>query len=583
MIQRLLTSAVAVFAIACAGRAEDDPRIFRVELDGRGILTQGGARLDARRLDEALEAATKRLPDSGRSTTDLRIRIVCDAETPYWAFRWIFDAAEYARAWDFRITIGAEYVVFGLPKEKGLRDPAAKPSESMRVHFCSTGDVAGHAKDWPGHVTDLQAQETAGEAWIWIEGDAGRAVEADPEAIARAGKEMLKSAKALEIAVDPNVAMKHVFAIVAELNGGTRYKTADEEEALKGGEGLQTEYPAPFTFAVPAAAATPWDREIGAARVGLTALKKLQKEDGSWGDHHPVAVTAICGMAILAVREDPLRDDALWRGWKWLEAHQKRGVWECESRQWVHTQSFAVMFLAELVRQSGAPGSTLGLQPIEDLEALLQKGVDALQRSQGREGGWTYESNFTKGTLDASNSSCAVVALAAARGAGAEVARVAMERAAQFLRRLQHPDGSFSYTDGGKESMEAGSAGALAAAAATSAIDLKSLEKGIAFLDGCGWRKLSGGAHPEYACFFGMVAARGIRDDKGVETEAAAKMERDICDELLRLQVKGGLWTPSNPELDPSRSYSTGMAVLTLGLRRGKLGLVAPPEAKDDK
>lgn len=259
MRRRTLAATVLALTLARPAFTDDDPRVFSVTLDKTGAMTHRGATIDAQQLDAALSAAVKEQPDTGYSTKDLSIRVSCDAETRFAAFRRLIEAAARAGAWDFRITIGPEYVVFGLPKDRGLRGLAAQPPRILRAHLCSTGDAADHAKDWAAHAGRVAAQDSAGKAWIWLEGEDGKPVEvaADAQAIARVGRAMLQPGDSpddrpvLEIAVDPNVSMKHVFALIAELNAGTRYRTADEEKARNSEEGLMTSYPAPFAFAEP--------------------------------------------------------------------------------------------------------------------------------------------------------------------------------------------------------------------------------------------------------------------------------------------------------------------------------------------
>ena len=52
----------------------------------------------------------------------------------------------------------------------------------------------------------------------------------------------------LEIAADPNVPMKHLFALIAGLSPQGAQSLAEMERMRKAGEPIMTEYGPPFTF-----------------------------------------------------------------------------------------------------------------------------------------------------------------------------------------------------------------------------------------------------------------------------------------------------------------------------------------------
>ncbi len=99
----------------------------------------------------------------------------------------------------------------------------------------------------------------------------------------------------------------------------------------------------------------------------------------------------------------------------------------------MYSQGFSTLFLAEIYGESQAPG----------LRNKLQKAVRLIIDTQNDAGGWRYQPVQMDGDL--SVTICQVMALRAARQAGIGVPRRTMEKAISFVRRLQNPDGGFSY------------------------------------------------------------------------------------------------------------------------------------------
>lgn len=99
----------------------------------------------------------------------------------------------------------------------------------------------------------------------------------------------------------------------------------------------------------------------------------------------------------------------------------------------MYSQGFATLFLAEIYGESQAPG----------LRNKLQKAVRLIVDTQNAAGGWRYQPVIMP--ADLSVTICQVMALRAARQAGIGVPRRTMQKAISFVRRLQNPDGGFSY------------------------------------------------------------------------------------------------------------------------------------------
>ncbi len=252
----ILTVVIASLALGSGALAEEYTRWdFRVTIDKDGEGTIGGKALDDQALDEAIAAAAKEATGERLRIPDLHVEISCDGETPFAAFRRVFDSAVRARVYLFRVTIGGEFVDFALVKDRGLAPNAPSEPQVLRTVLCSTGDAADHSKDRESHVGRLTGEEVSPRTWIWVEGESGGPIEVseDPEAVSRAAQTMCTAADGpahplLEIDADPNSAMRHLYALLARLSPHGARSVAEDERMRKSGEPIETSFGPPFRF-----------------------------------------------------------------------------------------------------------------------------------------------------------------------------------------------------------------------------------------------------------------------------------------------------------------------------------------------
>jgi len=69
-----------------------------------------------------------------------------------------------------------------------------------------------------------------------------------------------------------------------------------------------------------------------------------------------------------------------------------------------------------------------------------------IERSQNKEGGWRYQP--VPYDADISVTICQIMALRAARDAGIKVEKEVIDKAVEYVKRCQNPDGGFSYVAG---------------------------------------------------------------------------------------------------------------------------------------
>jgi prenyltransferase beta subunit len=112
----------------------------------------------------------------------------------------------------------------------------------------------------------------------------------------------------------------------------------------------------------------------------------------------------------------------------------------------MYGHGFATLFLAEAYGMSQRP----------DLKEKLQNAVRLIVTTQNNEGGWRYQP--LPQDADISVTICQVMALRAARDAGIKVEKEVIDKAIEYVRGCQNPDGGFSYMTGGFGGGQTGSA-----------------------------------------------------------------------------------------------------------------------------
>lgn len=218
-----------------------------------------------------------------------------------------------------------------------------------------------------------------------------------------------------------------------------------------------------------------------AVAAGLAYLAAQQNEDGSFGRGHysrNPAICGLCGMAFLAQGSTPGRGpygqrlDRLTRFL--LDATQPSGFIEqaeSASRGPMYDHGFATLFLSEVYGMSRAPA----------LREKLAQAVKLIVATQNQEGGWRYQPR--REDADISVTVCQVMALRAAHNAGLFVPVETLERALDYVRRCQNPDGGFSYFAGQpRDSAFPRSAAALVALHSGGVYEGPEVDRGLQYL-----------------------------------------------------------------------------------------------------
>ncbi len=191
-----------------------------------------------------------------------------------------------------------------------------------------------------------------------------------------------------------------------------------------------------------------------AVKSGLVFLKRSQSPDGSWrsaGGHgtYPTAMTGLAGMALVASGSTPTRGP-YWReirqSMDYLIKHSdpQTGViteMATENRN-MYGHGFSLLYLASVY------GMEEDAQRQQKLHGVLTRGVKLIERAQSNAGGWIYTP--ASGGDEGSVTVTQVQALRACRMGGIVVDKKTIDRAVDYIKKCQNPDGGISYSLGSR-------------------------------------------------------------------------------------------------------------------------------------
>ena len=289
---------------------------------------------------------------------------------------------------------------------------------------------------------------------------------------------------------------------------------------------------------------------------GLEYLAVGQHEDGSFGSgrsyQRNVAVTSLAGMAFLSAGHTPGRGKYgrhVQKAIDYVVSRTKPNGFIIEESSKSHGpmygHGFSVLFLAE----------SYGMSPRKQLREALERAVKLIINSQNKEGGWRYFPESTD--ADISVTVCQVMALRAARNAGLYVPKSTIDRAVEYIKRSQNPDGGFQYQLVRRgESLFPRSAAAIVALYSAGIYEGREIERGLAYL----MRHLPRGHDFRFEThyFYGHYYAVQVMWHAG--GRYWMRWYPAIRDELLTRQQTNGGWT----DTAICSEYGTAMACLIL-------------------
>jgi len=292
---------------------------------------------------------------------------------------------------------------------------------------------------------------------------------------------------------------------------------------------------------------------------GLEALSRQQREDGSFGGQRYGSNAGITALACLAFMSDGSTPDRgpwsepIRRGLEFiLENVNETGLIAAETSHGpMYGHGFAALFLGEVY------GMTLGgpdAGQAERVHDALVRSVRLIVQTQNDEGGWRY--NPVPHDADISVTICQIMALRAARNAGIEVPKETIDRAVEYVRACQNPDGGFSYQLTGGGSAWPRSAAGVASLFYAGIYDDDAIDEGLAYLNRAALPgRTNAVSHYYYYGHYYAAQTMYLAGGEWWTTWWPA-----IRDELLEKQAPSGLWVDSSP----GPAYGTAMALIIL-------------------
>ena len=287
-----------------------------------------------------------------------------------------------------------------------------------------------------------------------------------------------------------------------------------------------------------------------AIALGLAYLAEQQGEDGDFGrlSHYGphVGITGLVAMAFMSDGHMPGRGrygHVVEGCLSFVLAHRSEsGLLAAETSHGpMYGHAFATLFLAEVYGMSGR----------SEVREALRKAVRLIVNTQNDEGGWRYQP--VRDDADISVTICQIMALRAARNAGIYVDKAVIDRAIEYVRASQNPDGGFRYMLDSGGSAFARSAAGVAALQYAGLYRGDEIQRGLAYLRRFTPPQEQPVGHYYYGHYYASQAMFLAGD------QAWSGWWPGIRDELLEKQSPEGSWRgQAGPE------YGTAMALIIL-------------------
>jgi hypothetical protein len=286
---------------------------------------------------------------------------------------------------------------------------------------------------------------------------------------------------------------------------------------------------------------------------GLEALARMQNTDGSFGrgryGRH-VGITAICALAFMSDGHLPERgryESTVRKALDFvLAGATETGLLAAETSHGpMYGHGFATLFLGEIY----------GMNPSDErVRDVLGRAIRLIVDSQNEEGGWRY--NPVPIDADVSVTICEIMALRSARNAGIKVPRETIDKAVEYVRKCQNPDGGFRYMTQPGGSAWPRTAAGVASLFYAGIYEDDAIERGLEYLAQRGGGNLigSGNAHYFYGQYYSAQAMYLAGGEWWSDWWPSTRTE------LLSRQNQNGEWI----DRQIGDAYATAMALIVL-------------------
>lgn len=291
-------------------------------------------------------------------------------------------------------------------------------------------------------------------------------------------------------------------------------------------------------------------QKLSVAR-GLDWLAKAQQPDGSYSRNASAAgITGLAGLAFMSAGNLPGRGkygENVSKCVKFvLDSTQESGLIAADQTHGpMYGHGFATLFLGEVYGMTGD----------DKVKEKLLMAVRLIERTQNREGGWRYQP--IQYDADISVTICQIMALRAARDAGLKVEKDVIDKAVEYVKRCQNPDGGFSYV-----ANQGSGSGFARSGAGVASLYYAGIFEGDALKNGLNYLKQfvpGKGSSPEmeghyyYGNYYAVQAMFLAGGDYWAQWYPA------IRDQLIARQGPTGAWSG-----DVSDDYATSLSLIIL-------------------
>ncbi len=292
------------------------------------------------------------------------------------------------------------------------------------------------------------------------------------------------------------------------------------------------------------------DQTRAAIEKGLAWLAGQQAKDGAYGtqSHYGphVGITGLVGMAFLSHGDTPNRGPygaTVNRALRFVLANgSESGLFAAETSHGpMYGHGFATLFVAEVHGMTNDPA----------VREALRRAVRLIVNTQNAEGGWRYQP--VRADADISVTICQIMALRAARNSGVYVDKAVIERAVEYVRASQNPDGGFRYMLSSGGSAFARSAAGVAALQYAGIYGGEEIDRGLHYVRRFRPPNEQTVGHYFYGHYYAAQAMFLAGDRYWQDWWPAVR------DELLSKQTPEGSWRGQ-----AGQEYGTAMALIIL-------------------
>jgi squalene cyclase len=293
---------------------------------------------------------------------------------------------------------------------------------------------------------------------------------------------------------------------------------------------------------------------------GLAVLAATQNPDGSWDAGRfgkNVAITSVACLALMADGNMPGRGtygEVIERGVDFVVQNSaENGLLASDAANGpMYGHGFAALFLGEAYGMTRGGPDTARAQRVH--EALV-RAVRLIEQTQNDEGGWRY--NPVPYDADVSVTICQIMALRSARNAGLEVSSEVIDKAVEYVRRCQNPDGGFKYQADSGASAWPRSAAGVASLFYAGIYEDEAIDKGLEYIENSalpGRANARSRAHYHYGHYYAVQAMYLAGGEYWQRWWTAVR------EELLSTQNDDGTWTDDSV----GDTYGTSMSLIVL-------------------